>query len=175
MTQIVNPHPQQPQNNEYGILLYDIPMVNQRLYQRLNQKIRRYALRINWSVYLLPWGFKETIEKLCEDEKNATGEIGDIYILKFENKSEDEVKELAKESLKRELSLLKKRIEKRINEHYEGKTIKEYYFTRIKKEFDYLVRHTLLFYIREATEDAIKATEQALKVLSQLVESKTTI
>jgi len=100
--------------DEYGILIYDVPEANVSLYRRLYKSISKQAIRMNLSVYLLPWGMKQALEGLVAEAEQATGQMATVRILKFDTSTKEEIETIAKQCLQKEISDLLKRLNKKI-------------------------------------------------------------
>jgi len=97
---------------DYGVLVYDISSKRQDARNRLVSKIRGIALRINLSVYLVPWAMKPRLDVLI-DEANISG-AGKVEMIKFDNASKADIDRIARESLYKYAQGIAIRMTKRI-------------------------------------------------------------
>lgn len=101
----------------YGLLSYDIPYKDRTTYAAVRKKIRRVALPITWSCYLIPWGMRDELEALMK----AFGSKGIRYsLVKFDNSEKGKLDQLAKECLQRIVMDWKDALRKCIRELEEG-------------------------------------------------------
>jgi len=99
---------------EYGVLIYDVPQRERALYNRLRNRISKEALRVNWSVWLIPWAHKQRLEAILE-EINHQG-IADAKLLKFDSSCSSQIEQMARESLTRLHEELNGWLRKKISE-----------------------------------------------------------
>lgn len=121
---------------EYGVLIYDVPTENKRLYHRILNRIRRRAIRLNLSVYLITWGMREEMQGIMDDAMAETGQRATVNIVKFDSATNDEVERMAKEGLRRDIRNALERLTAKIAEVREeaGEVSTEYF----NKTRDYL-------------------------------------
>jgi len=91
-----------PQDNQsYGVLIYDVPVECKTLYNKILRKIRRRAIRLNLSVYLIPWGMKESMQNILDEAMEETGQSMTTNIIKFDGSDNETIEMLARESLRK--------------------------------------------------------------------------
>lgn len=162
---------QQSEHSEYGILIYDIPEQHQKLYYRIQSKIRAKAIRLNWSVYLCLWGMRDDLAKIIDEAQEETGQYATVFFAKFDNSEETAIRRAAKESLIVEVNRVAKRLldtvaktrAKMEKENKEFKHIREAYASRIKKRLEEADALAMLFGL---THDIKHALETAQKIFA---------
>jgi CRISPR-associated endonuclease Cas2 len=162
---------QQDDQFEYGILIYDVPTANQSLYHRLQTRIRRRAIRLNLSVYLFIWSYKESLEKIVEEaKKEVPGQSAVVFVAKFDNESREELRRQAKESLIRDVRGLGTRVLKAVEKAQKKAAEESKIFTRlestytdnIKKRLEEAKALAMLFGLTHDVEHAFEATQKIL-------------
>lgn len=119
---------------EYGILMYDVPVANMSLYNRIWKAIRARALHLNHSVYLIKWGEKLRIEQIIDEAVQETGQSLVAKFLKFDPQENENIEAAAREALHRDISEILERLEKKINKvGEEAKTVGDTYFKKCNK------------------------------------------
>jgi hypothetical protein len=177
--------PQQSGSVSYGILIYDIPKENMKLYNKIQSKIRRKAIRLNLSVYLCLWGMRGELERIIEEAQEETGQYASVFFAKFDNSEEEAIRRAAKESLIVEM----KRIAKRLVEHIrktrdkmeaqgkEFKHISEGYAWKIKQRLEEAESLAMLFGLTRDTKYAMESVQKSFaaemeKLLAEKEEKK---
>jgi hypothetical protein len=98
---------------EYGTLIYDIPAKNTKTYDKVKRIMGAYALPMNLSVYLIPWGSKGKIEDLL---KQTITHDCDIKFIKFDTASAEELEKTVEVSLRKLIDQIYHRITEKIQE-----------------------------------------------------------
>lgn len=144
--------------DEYGMVVYDIPQGNQNLYQRIWRRIRRNAIRINLSVYLIPWGYRAIMQDIIEDAMEATGQKATFSILKYDKESQDEVEALAREQLNREVVDTMKRLQVKAQEYLEqGKELPKRYLNTVNERLESAKALSVIFGLTQDLNVSMKA------------------
>lgn len=91
------------QNVQYSILMYDVPLKLRSVYSKLRARIKRVALPLNWSVYLIPDAIREDVTQiLSELDEQIEGNDRIFWkVLKFDPVEKEELDRLAIESFNR--------------------------------------------------------------------------
>ena len=107
---------------EYGVLVYDVPLTERSLYNKLRKRIRKYGVPMTWSVYLIPWGERTVIQGILDSVKNTVSKNGtksgaiNSRIIKFDPAEESQLVRAAQDGLnlilKNAKELMMKRLEK---------------------------------------------------------------
>jgi len=176
---------QQPKGSDYGILIYDIPKENEALYYRIQTKIRKKAIRLNLSVYLLLWGMRKEVEVIIEEAQAETGQYASVFFAKFDNSEEAHIRRAAKESLIVEMKRIAKRLvdnvrkarEKAEKEGKEFKHISEGYAYKIKHKLEEAEALAMLFGLTRDVKYALESTQKMFaaeleKILAEKKEKK---
>ena len=74
--------PQAPAQ-QYGMFVYDVPTANKNLYVKIWKGIRRRAIRINLSVYLIQWGAREAVQNMIDQAVEETGRTCSFRFMRF--------------------------------------------------------------------------------------------
>jgi len=167
--------PQQSQidDQEYGILMYDIPEGNQTLYFKIQAHIRRRAIRLNLSVWLFKWGMKEELERLIEEVKNdkkCVGQTALVFIAKFDNSSHEDLQIQARACLLRDLKMIGEKIIKKVAEAKEKAEelgasfdhIRSAYVKEMKKRLEEAEALAMLFCLTHDIKHAFESTQKIL-------------
>lgn len=152
----------------YGILIYDIPKENTKLYERIQAKIRQKAIRLNLSVYLCLWGMRDEIEKIIEEAQEETKQYATVFFAKFDDAEEEHIRRAAKESLIVEVKRVAKRLtdsvrkarEKAEAEGKEFKHISEGYAWKIRKRLEEAEALAMLFGLTRDIKYAMESTQR---------------
>jgi hypothetical protein len=87
------------QNITYSVLVYDIPLTRREVYSKLRSRIRRAALPLTWSVYLIPDGIRNDVAAILKelDEEGDSKHRILWKILKFDDSEKDELDRITRE------------------------------------------------------------------------------
>lgn len=114
------------QNITYSVLMYDVPLTRRALYSRLRSKIKRIALPLNWSVYLIPDGIRDDVAGILK-ELDADGEAKQrVYwqILRFHDCEKSELDSITRKGfetiVKNTREYLSEKVALAEQEHEEG-------------------------------------------------------
>jgi len=150
--------------SEYGMCVYDIPSDCKNLYMRIWKRIRKYAICINLSVYLIPWGNRLFLQNIIEEAEAATGQKASFSIMKYDVDSKNDVEVLAREQLNREITDTIKRLEVKAMECLEqGKDLPKVYLDEVQDRLDAAKSLSVIFGL---VEDIDLAMQAALKVFN---------
>lgn len=159
--------------SEYGMVVYDIPSNCQNLYMRIWKRIRKYAIRINLSVYLIPWGNRLFLKNLIEEAEAATGQKATFAIMKYDEASKNDVEVLAREQLNREITDTIKRLEVKALECLEeGKDLPKAYLNEVQDRLDAAKSLSVIFGLVEDIDLAMKAALQVFNAHYDVCQAK---
>lgn len=96
---------------EYGLLVYDIPSNNKKLYARLRKAIKGKCLRINLSVYLIPWAQKQQMDDII----SSAGGQGYASLTKFDGSESEQLEATAKRCLQEQTGNILKALQAEID------------------------------------------------------------
>jgi len=105
---------------QWGMLIYDIPTNNMKLYMRIYNKIRRKAIMLNKSVYLLQWGMRDAMKTIIDQAVAETGQSLTADFLPFDKEANAHVEQMAVYSLERDIKESLKRLADRITKALES-------------------------------------------------------
>lgn len=175
----------QKEGTSYGILIYDIPKENTKLYDRVQSQIRRKAIRLNLSVYLCLWGMRSELEKIIEEAQEETGQYATVFFAKFDNSEEKHIRRAAKESLVVEMKRIAKRLTDNIRKSREKaeakgkefKHISEGYAWKINQRLEEAEALAMLFGLTRDTKYAMESVQKSFaaemeKILEDREEKK---
>jgi len=121
-------------DDTYGILIYDVPSNNQKLYNKLRTRITRRAIRMNQSVYIMKWGMKDAIQDIVDEAFESTGQRATVCMLPFDPSSRTEILQLAKDSLINEVRNVAERLSQRVKDCLaKSEDLPSRYFDRAKE------------------------------------------
>lgn len=105
-----------PAKLEYGVLVYDVPLTQRSLYNRLRKKIRHYGIPMTMSVYLIPWGARPEVQAILDGIENEKPGVISSSIIKFDAAEEKKLAKAAEDGLQAIIrnakELMMKRLEK---------------------------------------------------------------
>lgn len=81
---------------EYGLLTYDVPLTERGVYNKLRNRIRRCAIALNWSAYLIPWGARDSVTAILAEVQSEKPNVVASNVIKFDS-SEQKVLDAAAE------------------------------------------------------------------------------
>ncbi len=148
---------------ELGCLVYDVPVGNNKAYNQIRQVLRKHALPINLSVYLIPWALKGQVDNLLKAKVTVAC---DIRFIKFDSSSLPELTKQVETSLR----ILVQDIMKRINEKVAGikastEETKRYAFKyEITKRIEAVETLTIIFGLTQEIQDLITACQALYKL-----------
>jgi hypothetical protein len=159
--------------SEYGMVVYDIPSNCQNLYMRIWKRIRKYAIRINLSVYLIPWGNRLFLQNIIEEAEAATGQKATFSIMKYDVDSKADVEVLAREQLNREITDTIKRLEVKALECLEeGKDLPKAYLNEVQDRLDAAKSLSVIFGLVEDIDLAMNAALQVFNAHYDVCQQK---
>ena len=87
------------QNVNYSVLVYDVPLTRRSVYSKLRSKIKKNALPLTWSVYLIPDGIRNDVAAILKelDEEEETKSRILWKIIKFDDSEKEALDRIAKE------------------------------------------------------------------------------
>lgn len=145
----------------YGILIYDVPMENQKLYHHLRTRISKRAIRMNLSVYLLKWGMKEQIQTLIDEAFEKTGQHGTVCMMPFDMACREDIERIAKESLIREIQDIGVRLQKHVAKKLEeDEEVPDRYYTQAKNRLENAQGLAMLFGLTGDVEYVMSAAKE---------------
>jgi len=161
---------------ELGLLTYDVPLTERSVYNKLRQRIRRVAIPLNWSAYLIPWGLRETIKQILAEIQSEKPNVVSSNVIKFDSSEEKVLMQAAERGLNQIIKNTHKQMMKRLSEaeseHKEAVTgIEAALKTKNRKTSDDELKR-----LREAVEDnleinvkkALSAADKAMKEATAL-------
>jgi hypothetical protein len=161
---------------ELGLLTYDVPLTERSVYNKLRQRIRRVAIALNWSAYLIPWGLRETVKQILAEIQSEKPNVVSSNVIKFDSSEEKVLMQAAERGLNQIIRNAHKQMMKRLTEaeaeHKEAVTsIDATFKTKNRKTSD-----NELTRLREAVEDqleinvkkALAAADKSMKEATSL-------
>lgn len=149
---------------EYGILIYDIPKGNERLYHRILSRIRRRAIQMNLSVYLMPWGQRDEIQQIIDEARKVTGQYAAVSMLKFDGSDPTELTRVANECFLREIGEISRRLKERIEKARETtKEISDRYATLVERKLRAADGLVVVFGLAQETQMALEAVKRVCR------------
>lgn len=111
---------------EYGLLTYDVPLTERGVYNKLRNRIRRIAIALNWSAYLIPWGARESVKTILAEIQSDKPNVVSSNVIKFDGSEEKVLAAAAQRGLNQIISNAHKQMIKRLDEaQKEHKTVSE--------------------------------------------------
>lgn len=101
---------------EYGCLQYDCPLTQRSLYNKLRKKIRGIALPMTASVYLIPWGARDSIKAILSDLEATSPGVLESDVIKYDDSEEKSLTEKAQRSLAKMIRKTKETVIKKLEE-----------------------------------------------------------
>lgn len=106
---------------EYGVLVYDVPITQRSLYNKLRKKIRRHGIPMTQSVYLIPWGSRAAVQAVLDGLNSEKPNVLSSSIIKFDQAEEKKLVQKAQDGLNTMIrnakELMMKRLTKAEVEH----------------------------------------------------------
>lgn len=99
---------------EYGCLQYDCPLKQRSLYNKLRKRIRGIALPMTSSVYLIPWGARESVRAILDELESEKPNVLESDIIKFDDSEEKKLVEKAQRSLNKMIRQTKELVIKKL-------------------------------------------------------------
>lgn len=96
---------------EYGLLVYDIPSSEKKLYGKIRKAIKGKCLRINLSVYLIPWAQKAQMESIIAE----AGGQNYATLTKFDSSESEQLEVVAKRCLQEQTSKVLKSLQAEVD------------------------------------------------------------
>lgn len=81
-----------------GLVMYDVPQTERHLATLMRTRIRRFALRVNNSVYVFPWENRELVAGVVEEIHEKTGKVCAARILAQAAEADAEIKVMVVEA-----------------------------------------------------------------------------
>ena len=88
----------------YGLLTYDIPITQRTIYMKLRKSIRRMAIPLNFSAYLIPWGARDTVKSILNQLHSLKPNVIASNVIKFDDSEQDALDIAAEKGLRLILS-----------------------------------------------------------------------
>jgi len=150
------------QSQEFGCLIYDIPVSAQKVYDKVKKILRRTAIPLNLSVYLIPWALRDQIDKLLKE--HITHQC-DIKFIKYDNSSIDDLTKQVEVSFHKLISGIYKRIQDKIEDVRKKSDLQKYDFKYdINKRIEDIETLTAIFGLTQDIKDALEAVKNLYKV-----------
>ena len=172
---------QQSEDQDYGLLMYDIPEDHQTLYSKIHRRLRGQAICLNYSVYLFMWGRKSALEGvIAECKAEVPDQRARVLIAKFDNSSREDLRRDAKQAMVRELVQIRDRLLKTIEQNISDNKdhIREAYAHDIQKRLEEAEALAMLFGLTHDIRHAMEAVHalfagQLEKVLDERSQRRT--
>lgn len=146
---------------EYGLLIYDVPSSEGKLYYRLRNAIGEGSIRINLSVWLIPWAQKEGMERVISE----AGCQGYAQLIKFDGSASAELEVTARKCLQEQAGRILTDLQKEID----AEERKSSRVSRAKRRLAEAQSAALVFGF---TQDVASVFEACKKLLCALVSSR---
>lgn len=101
---------------ELGALVYDVPVTQRSTYNKLRKKIRGIGIPMTWSVYLIPWGARDTVKAILAEIESDKPNVVDSSVFKFDDSEEKELIAKAQKSLNQIIRRTKETVIKKLEE-----------------------------------------------------------
>lgn len=101
---------------EYGCLQYDCPLTQRSLYNKLRKKIRGIALPMTASVYLIPWGARDSVKAILDELESEKPNVLESDVIKYDDSEEKILTEKAQRSLAKMVRKTKETVIKKLEE-----------------------------------------------------------
>ena len=101
---------------EYGLLTYDVPLTERSVYNKLRNRIRRVAIALNWSAYLIPWGARESVKAILAEIQSDKPNVVSSNVIKFDGSEEKILAAAAERGLNQIIKNAHKQMSKRLSE-----------------------------------------------------------
>ena len=149
------------QNQPFGCLIYDIPVSESRVYEKVKRIIRKTALPMNLSVYLVPWALRDQIEELLKEHMTHRC---DIKFIKFDDSSIEELSVQVERSLLKLVAGIYRRIDEKVQEVKKKTATQQYDFKYdIEKRIEDVETLIAIFGLTQDVQDAVKAVKMLYK------------
>jgi len=143
---------------EYGTLIYDIPAKNTKAYDKVRRVMGMYALPMNLSVYLIPWGSKSKVEELLRQVITADC---DIKFIKFDSASAEDLERTVERSLRKLIDQVYHRIVDKIQEVRSKSEQQQYDFKyEVSKKISDIEVLVTFFGLTQDIADGIEAVKK---------------
>lgn len=150
--------------SEYGILIYDVPTESKALYTRLSKRIYQNSIRMNLSVYLIPWGMKQRMQDIIDEAIRETGQRATVSILKFDTASKEEIERIAIECLRKDIQDTIGRLRDKIQEAAEdGKNVSGDYLNNVRHRLVTIENQAILFAFSQDIEGVLNTAKSFLE------------
>jgi len=147
---------------EYGCLVYDVPIDNKKAYHQIRHVLRKMALPINLSVYLIPWGLQGQVAKLLQDKVTYSC---DIRFIKFDSSSIELLTSQVEASMQKLIGGIIKRINERVDVVKALDSTKKYAFKYdIEQKISAVEALTVIFGITQDIQNALLAVKALYKL-----------
>lgn len=101
---------------EYGCLQYDCPLTQRSLYNKLRKRIRGIALPMTASVYLIPWGARDSVKAILSELESEKPNVLESDVIKYDDSEEKILTEKAQRSLAKMVRKTKETVIKKLEE-----------------------------------------------------------
>ena len=144
---------------EYGLLYYDIPANNMKLYAKVKRIVFRRCLPVNLSVYMFDWGLKKDIEGQLT-KINAFNQAN-INMIKFDNTSSEQLENIGTDQLNKLLTGMHERLKETVAKLHDTEK-RENYLDRLSSKLKHLEGLLVLYSFARSAEPSLKVLKQAL-------------
>lgn len=100
----------------YGLLTYDIPITERSIYSKLRKAIRRQAIPLNFSAYLIPWGARDSIIQILQMVQSNKPNVIASNVIKFDDSEQDNLDKAAEKGLRMILANAMKAMNEKLSE-----------------------------------------------------------
>ena len=156
------------ESKKYGILMYDVPTTNMALYNRIWKAIRARAIKLNHSVYLLKWGHRMRMQQLIDEAVAETGQNLVAKFMKFDEAEQDNVENIAKEALRRDISEIVQRIRKKVDDatadQEDVKDIPDLYWKKQNKLLKQVAALAVMFGFEQDIDGVLEQAKSLVEV-----------
>lgn len=108
---------------EMAVVVYDVPISERALYNKLRNKIKRVGIPMTSSVYLFPFGLRDTVKAILADIESQKPNVIASNVIKFDPSEEKNLIAAAERGLnqiiKNAHNLMMKRLQKAEDEQVE--------------------------------------------------------
>jgi len=143
----------------YGMFFYYIPASDTKMYQAVLNRIARYGLRLDGSVYLINYATKKDIDIEVQQLKAKYNSICTVKFIKIDNASTAEVEALAKEEATKVLANIGASIQNDLDK-IEADEKKTAFSLRTKRKLESLNNVLVLFNMAQDFDLALKTVAE---------------
>jgi hypothetical protein len=150
------------QNQEFGCLIYDIPVSASKVYEKIRKVLRRTAVPLNLSVYLIPWALRDQVEKLLRE--HLTHDC-DIKFIKFDTSSKEDLTKQVEKGMLGLVTAIYRRINDRASAVRKQSELQKYdYKYDIAKRIEDVETLTAIYGLTQDIQDALEAVKKLYQI-----------